>query len=100
MLTTLMLRPGSIQHTLPHGWSTTEWLALLRDADIPHSELPHFDSLVDDPHLRATGMMFEYDHPSEGRLRGVGIPTRFSRTPGNIRSWPEGLPQAQDDTGT
>ncbi|MCY1232861.1 Acetyl-CoA:oxalate CoA-transferase [compost metagenome] len=80
--------------------TTAEWLALLRDADIPHSELPHFDSLVDDPHLRATGMMFEYDHPSEGRLRGVGIPTRFSRTPGNIRSWPEGLPQAQDGTGT
>ncbi|MBP0632124.1 CoA transferase [Cupriavidus sp. AcVe19-1a] len=80
--------------------TTAEWLALLRDADIPHSELPHFDSLVDDPHLRATGMMFEYDHPSEGRLRGVGIPTRFSRTPGNIRSWPEGLPKAQDDAGT
>ena len=35
--------------------TTAEWLALLRDADIPHSELPHFDTLVDDPHLRATG---------------------------------------------
>ncbi len=72
--------------------TTAEWLDLLRDADIPHSEVPHFDSLADDPHLRATGMMFEYDHPSEGRLRGIGIPTRFSRTPGNIRSWPQALP--------
>ncbi len=72
--------------------TTAEWLDLLRDADIPHSEVPDFDSLADDPHLRATGMMFEYDHPSEGRLRGVGIPTRFSRTPGNIRSWPQALP--------
>ncbi len=72
--------------------TTAEWLDLLRDADIPHSEVPHFDTLADDPHLRATGMMFEYDHPSEGRLRGVGIPTRFSRTPGNIRSWPQALP--------
>lgn len=79
--------------------STAEWLDLLRDADIPHSEVPDFDSLADDPHLRATGMMFEYDHPSEGRLRGVGIPTRFSRTPGNIRSWPQALPQGREEEG-
>lgn len=71
--------------------TTAQWLALLEDADIPHSEVPSFESLADDPHLRATGMLFEYDHPTEGRLRAVGIPTRFSRTPGNIRSWPEAL---------
>jgi crotonobetainyl-CoA:carnitine CoA-transferase CaiB-like acyl-CoA transferase len=71
--------------------STAQWLALLADADIPHGEVPAFDTLFDDAHLQATGMVFEYAHPSEGRLRGVGIPTRFSRTPGNIRSWPEPL---------
>lgn len=72
--------------------TTGEWLALLADADIPHSEVPGFEAVMDDPHLRATGMVFEYDHPTEGRLRGVGIPTRFSRTPGSIRSWAQGLP--------
>jgi crotonobetainyl-CoA:carnitine CoA-transferase CaiB-like acyl-CoA transferase len=66
--------------------STAQWLELLRDADIPHSEVAIFDSLLEDAHLKATGMLYEYEHPTEGKLRGVGIPTRFSRTPGNIRS--------------
>lgn len=74
------------------GRSTAEWLALLADADIPHSEVPTFESVLDDPHLRATGMVFDYAHPTEGRLRGVGIPARFSRTPGNIRAWAAPLP--------
>ncbi|TWG87218.1 crotonobetainyl-CoA:carnitine CoA-transferase CaiB-like acyl-CoA transferase [Cupriavidus gilardii J11] len=72
--------------------TTAQWLDLLRDADIPHGEVPHYDEVLDDPHLRATGMVFEYDHPTEGRLRAVGIPTAFSRTPGNIRRWPQPLP--------
>lgn len=72
--------------------TTAQWLELLRDADIPHGEVPHYDQVLEDPHLRATGMVFEYDHPTEGRLRAVGIPTGFSRTPGNIRSWPQPLP--------
>lgn len=71
--------------------TTAQWLALLRDADIPHGEVPAFDTVLDDPHLRATGMVQEYDHPTEGRLRTVGIPTRFSRTPGNIRRLPQAL---------
>lgn len=72
--------------------TTAEWLDLLRDADIPHGEVPHYDAVLDDPHLRATGMVFEYAHPTEGTLRALGIPTGFSRTPGNIRRWPAALP--------
>ncbi len=41
-------------------------------------------------------MVFEYEHPTEGRLRGIGIPTRFSRTPGNIRTWAQGLPVSDE----
>lgn len=70
------------------GKTTAQWLEMLADADIPHSEVSTFEDLFDDPHLRATGTFFEYDHPTEGRLRAVGIPTRFSRTPGNIRMCP------------
>ncbi|WP_011300634.1 CaiB/BaiF CoA transferase family protein [Cupriavidus necator] len=76
--------------------TTAEWLALLADADIPHSEVPALEDVVQDPHLRATGMVFEYEHPTEGQLRGIGIPTRFSRTPGNIRSWAQGLPSSDE----
>lgn len=71
--------------------TTAQWLALLQDADIPHAEVAAFDTLFDDPHLKATGMFYEYEHPTEGRLRGAGIPTRFSRTPGRIRKPADGL---------
>ena len=67
---------------------TDEWIAKLQAADIPHCEVMSFDALIDDPHLRATGFFYEYTHPEEGTLRGVGIPTTFSRTPGNIRDMP------------
>jgi crotonobetainyl-CoA:carnitine CoA-transferase CaiB-like acyl-CoA transferase len=71
--------------------STREWLELLKDADIPHGEVAKFEDVLRDRHLSETGMVFEYRHPTEGQLRGVGIPTRFSRTPGNIRAWAEPL---------
>jgi crotonobetainyl-CoA:carnitine CoA-transferase CaiB-like acyl-CoA transferase len=74
--------------------TTQEWLDLLRDADIPHSKVHSLDELFDDEHLTATGMIYEYDHPTEGRLRAVGIPTRFTRTPGNIRAVP--MPLAKE----
>jgi crotonobetainyl-CoA:carnitine CoA-transferase CaiB-like acyl-CoA transferase len=50
------------------------------------SEVVRFDELLNDEHLEKTGMFYGYVHPTEGRLWGVGIPTRFSRTPGSIRS--------------
>jgi crotonobetainyl-CoA:carnitine CoA-transferase CaiB-like acyl-CoA transferase len=71
--------------------TTAQWLELLRDADIPHSEIVPFDALFEDKHLKATGLFYTYEHPTEGKLRGVGIPTRFSRTPGSIRSIPLAL---------
>nr|WP_132459831.1 CoA transferase [Paraburkholderia sp. BL8N3] len=71
--------------------TTAQWLDLLRDADIPHSEVVSFDALFEDEHLKATGLFYTYEHPTEGKLRGVGIPTRFSRTPGSIRLFPSAL---------
>jgi crotonobetainyl-CoA:carnitine CoA-transferase CaiB-like acyl-CoA transferase len=69
--------------------TTAAWLESLRNADIPHSEVLRFDDLLYDEQLRSTGMFYEYEHPTEGRLHGVGIPTRFSRTPGAVHSTPE-----------
>ncbi|MCY1188142.1 Formyl-CoA:oxalate CoA-transferase [compost metagenome] len=38
------------------------------------------DSLLNDPHLQAVGF-FEYqEHPSEGRIRTLGVPSTWSRT--------------------
>jgi crotonobetainyl-CoA:carnitine CoA-transferase CaiB-like acyl-CoA transferase len=65
--------------------TTAEWIRLLDDADIPVSPVNDLHSLIDDPHMQAIGFFKEMDHPTEGKLRTMDIPIRFSRTPGAIR---------------
>jgi len=63
------------------GKTAAEWLALLDAADIPAMRLNDVDSLIGDAHLRATGFIREVEHPSEGRIRQMGVPPKFSGTP-------------------
>lgn len=65
--------------------TTAEWLDLLSGADIPHTPVASPEDLLHDPHLVARGFFPETRHPSEGDIRSIGIPVRFSRTPGEIR---------------
>ncbi|MDN7177092.1 CoA transferase [Caballeronia sp. SEWSISQ10-4 2] len=65
--------------------TNAEWVALLRDSNIPHGPVNTLDDLLVDEQLLATGFWKEFDHPSEGRIRTPDIPQMFSRTPGSIR---------------
>jgi len=67
------------------GRSTAEWLEVLRLADIPCAPLNTLDSLMDDPHLAAIGFFQPVEHPSEGPLRMLGMPTAWSLTPAASR---------------
>ncbi|MFN0159906.1 MAG: CaiB/BaiF CoA transferase family protein [Burkholderiales bacterium] len=60
--------------------STAEWMALFERADVPAMPLATLESLLDDPHLAATGFFCVEEHPSEGRLRGMAYPGTFSET--------------------
>ena len=60
--------------------TTTEWLALLEEADVPVMPMHDFESVLNDPHLVATQFFRSVDHPTEGRLRQMSIPTKWSRT--------------------
>jgi len=60
--------------------TTREWLDLLEANDIPCVRLNQLDDLIDDPHLKAVGFFQEMDHPTEGRLRLTGIPSRWSKS--------------------
>jgi crotonobetainyl-CoA:carnitine CoA-transferase CaiB-like acyl-CoA transferase len=62
--------------------STEVWMARLNEADIPCMPMHDIDSLLQDPHLQAVGMLQEVDHPTEGRLQEIGVPVSFSGTPG------------------
>jgi crotonobetainyl-CoA:carnitine CoA-transferase CaiB-like acyl-CoA transferase len=49
------------------------------------------DALIDDPHLAAVGFFHDMDHPTEGGIRLVGIPSRWSRSKPAITRHPPGL---------
>ena len=71
--------------------STGEWLALFEANDIPAMPLNDLDGLIDDPHLAAAGFFRMVEHPSEGRIRLMNPPARFSRTQPGIRAAPPRL---------
>jgi crotonobetainyl-CoA:carnitine CoA-transferase CaiB-like acyl-CoA transferase len=71
--------------------TTAEWMAALQQVDIPAVPMHDLDALIDDPHLAAVGFLHALDHPTEGRVRLVGIPSRWSRSRPAIRRHPPNL---------
>jgi crotonobetainyl-CoA:carnitine CoA-transferase CaiB-like acyl-CoA transferase len=65
--------------------TSAEWLQALTEADIPVMPLNSLDDLLDDPHHEATGFFKMMDHPSEGRIREMDIPTTWSKSQPQIR---------------
>ena len=61
--------------------TSAEWLRLLKKADIPVSPLNSVDDVIADPHLREAGFFVMNDHPTEGRLREMTAPGKWSASP-------------------
>jgi len=62
--------------------TTADWIERLTGRDVPFAPVNAPEDLLDDPHLRAIGFLPTTHHPSEGAIRSIGIPVKFSRTPG------------------
>jgi crotonobetainyl-CoA:carnitine CoA-transferase CaiB-like acyl-CoA transferase len=60
------------------GRSTAEWESLLGAADIPHARMHTLASLLEDPHLVEVGFFPVSEHPSEGVVRTMRVPSRWS----------------------
>jgi crotonobetainyl-CoA:carnitine CoA-transferase CaiB-like acyl-CoA transferase len=54
--------------------TTAEWLAALKELDIPCAPVNELGDLIEEGHATDVGLFVEFDHPSEGRLRGVRTP--------------------------
>jgi crotonobetainyl-CoA:carnitine CoA-transferase CaiB-like acyl-CoA transferase len=74
--------------------STAEWLERLGKADVPCGPMHTPDELFDEPHLQAVGMFPEIQHPTEGTLRHIKVPVKFSKTPGGLQRFAERLGQS------
>ena len=65
--------------------STGEWLDLLSQADIPAAPVHTLKSLMEDPHLKATGFFRTEMHPSEGPIRSIAPLGVWSESPPSVR---------------
>jgi formyl-CoA transferase len=73
---------------LSHTFETrtsAEWVKLLLEADICVMQMNTPESLLDDEHMKAVNFFEEQDHPSEGRIRTIGLAHEWSATPGALR---------------
>ena len=59
-----------------------EWVRILSDADIPCAPTQTLRAFMSHPAVLHHEMLVEYDHPEVGRLKMMGLPLRFSETPG------------------
>jgi len=59
---------------------TEEWIAALEAADIPVQRMNSLTDIIADPHLEAIGYFREIEHPSEGRIRSMAVPSEWSET--------------------
>jgi benzylsuccinate CoA-transferase BbsF subunit len=62
-----------------------EVVELLQDAGVPAMRVHVEDSIVDDPHVRARGVIQTLEHPRLGARRLVGSPWRFGNADVSVR---------------
>jgi crotonobetainyl-CoA:carnitine CoA-transferase CaiB-like acyl-CoA transferase len=73
--------------------SRDEWIRAFAAAGLPTGPINTIDQTFTDPQVLHRGMVQEVDHPTAGRVRLVGIPVKFSDSPGAIAQAPPLLGQ-------
>ncbi len=76
---------------------TAAWLVDLEAAEVPAGAIDDILTAFGSPAAAALEMLTEVEHPALGVLRQAGIPIRFERTPGAVRSAPPLLGEGTDE---
>jgi crotonobetainyl-CoA:carnitine CoA-transferase CaiB-like acyl-CoA transferase len=77
---------------------TNELLSLLATRDVWCAPVQTFEDVVDDPQLVNNDLITAVRHPSTGEdVRVVGMPVRFSATPGTVRTGPPAVGEHTDE---
>lgn len=73
-----------LMNELMRARTTAEWIALLDPAEIMCGPVNDIAQVVNDPHIKEREMIVEVEHSRAGKLKVVGTPMKFSRTPCKI----------------
>jgi len=64
--------------------TTTEWLQRLEAAGVPAGPVLNLDQVYAHPQIQARAMDIVVEHPVAGRIHTIGMPVKYSATPGRI----------------
>ncbi len=62
-----------------------EWLDILPSEDLIYSPILDYWEVVNDPQVLENDFIVEFEHPSLGKLKEIGIPLELSKAPRSIR---------------
>jgi formyl-CoA transferase len=69
------------------------WIDKLKSAGVPCGSVRDLHEVFTDPQTRARGMLVDLEHAAAGALQVIGMPIKFSETPGGGRTPPPTLGQ-------
>ncbi len=65
--------------------STEHWLRAMENAGVPAGPVLSVGDALNDPQVRARDMVVDVDHARLGTMPTMGVPVKFSDTPGAVR---------------
>ncbi len=68
--------------------TTKEWEEILNQAGVANGPILFIDEVFQDSQVLHQKMLLEMDHPTIGKIKTIGFPTKLSRTPGQAKLHP------------
>jgi crotonobetainyl-CoA:carnitine CoA-transferase CaiB-like acyl-CoA transferase len=65
--------------------SLADWLRRLEESGVPAGPVLNIAQMHADPQALAREMIVETMHPTAGKVKAIGLPIKFSDTPGSVR---------------
>ena len=65
--------------------SAADWVRELETLGVPVGPINKIDQMLADPQVAARQMVVEVNHPKAGKTKAIGLPIKFSDTPGTVR---------------
>ena len=66
--------------------NSADWILHFEAAGVPVGPINKISQMLADPQVAARQMVVEVKHPKAGRVKALGLPVKFSETPGSVRS--------------